>query len=238
MPETNMNLHHYFQQGQQFTDWLANSQTSTTFYDLYLTAWQQTGVWGTAFSVELTYCMPNATVGDDNDPPQVVADIFHAESSEPLTGSTTSVDYIALLSWDSWDYDGQIVSVYVDHDRDGAGDILLEGEEGSMFFMIIPFLDGIQTNRYQTPDGDCMLLFHRMIDVIATDNSGMTMTYTIRTGIDGVWGEDNDDFRATTRHDAEWFTNTLQFSSQDDLDWIMGVGNSPCPAPPQFTFVE
>jgi len=239
MPETNMNLHHYFQQGQQFTDWLANSQTSPTFYDLYLTAWQQTGVWGTAFSVELTYCMPDATVGDDNDPPQVVADIFYAESSEiPLTGPTTSVDYIALLSWDSWDYDGQIVSVYVDHDRDGAGDILLEGEEGSMFIMTIPFLDGIQTNRYQTPDGDCMLLFHRMIDVIATDNSGMTMTYTIRTGIDGVWGEDDDDLRSTTRHDAEWFTNTLQFSSQDDLDWIMGVGNSPCPAPPQFTFIE
>ena len=238
MPETNMNLHHYFQQGQQFTDWLANSQTSPTFYDLYLSAWQQTGVWGTAFSVEVTYCMPNATVGDDNDPPQVVADIFHAEPSEPLTGSTASVDYIAFLSWDSWDYDGQIVSVYVDHDRDGAGDILLDGEEGSMYFMIIPFLDGIQTNRYQTIDGDCMLIFHRMIDVIATDNSGMTMTYTIRTGVDGVWGEDDDDFRSTTRHDAEWFTNTLQFSSQDDLDWIMGVGNSPCPAPPQFTFVE
>ena len=53
MPETNMNLHHYFQQGQQFTDWLANSQTSATFYDLYLTAWQQTGVWGTAFSLKI-----------------------------------------------------------------------------------------------------------------------------------------------------------------------------------------
>ena len=242
MPFANMNAYQYFQQGQQYAHWLPASGALSTSYDLYFTAYQGNAYWGTAFSVEVTYCMTDTPVSDDNDPPQVVADIFATDevmqSYDWDSGVSTSVDYIALLSWDSWDYDGQIVHVYVDHDRDGVGDILLEGEEGSMFMMNIPFLDGIQTNRYQMSSGDCMLLFHRMIDVIATDNSGMTMTYTIRTGVDGVWGTDNDDLRMTSRKDAEWFTNTLQFSSQDDLDWIMGVGNSPCPAPPQFSFTE
>ena len=242
MPKMNLNPYEYFQQGQQYSHWLPASGPSPTSYDLYLGAKQDTSAFGLAFSVEVTYCIGNTSVGEDNDPPQVVADIFATDevmqSYDWDSGVSASVDYIGLLSWDSWDYDGQIVDVYVDHNRDGVGDILLDGEEGSMFVMNIPFLNGIQTNRYQMSNGDCMLLFHRMIDVIATDNSGMTMTYTIRTGVDGVWGTDNDDLRSTTRKDAEWFTNTLQFSSQDDLDWIMGVGNSPCAAPPQFSFTE
>ena len=76
-------------------------------------------------------------------------------------------------------------------------------------------------------DGVCYILSFRMIDLIATDDDGDSVTYTIRTGTDEVnqdWDYPENDEPVTSRRDAQWLMDVYLVQDTDYLDWIYGVG--------------
>ena len=238
--------------GQQHTQALPDSLgTADGNYDLILSAkdWDDSG-WGVSFSLEVTYCTPMVEItnegGDthNNHPPHIDAEVFFTDPAMLNyafdEGNTADqYDYSAFISWDTWDIDGIVETVEVDYDRDGVADIMLPEVESPYYHLIYPYHNGVEFER-AILNNQCFILSFRMIDLIATDNDGDSVTYTIRTGTDEVndWDYPENDQPATTRRDAQWLMDIHLIQDTQYVDWIYGVGNNECPSPIELEFSE
>ncbi len=141
--------------------------------------------------------------------------------------------YVGQLTWSAVDPEGEAVTVGVDHDRDGTADIMLPRAEGSIVdvaggMLTVPWNGSIVSERLQLAN-NCYLTFTRMIDLISTDASGISASYTVQTGAISS----NDIFRNMySADDVDWVEALFEnYVSQDDLDWLDGTAtNSDCEA--------
>ena len=76
---------------------------------------------------------------------------------------------------DTWDIDGIVETVEVDYDRDGVADIMLPEVE-SIFPLNLPLPSKVELETV-VDNGQCYILPFRMIDLIATDDDGDSVTY-------------------------------------------------------------
>lgn len=244
--------HHSWTIGQQHTQALPDSLGTTDGnYDLILSAkdWDDSG-WGVSFSLEVTYCTPMVEITNEggdtntNHPPHIDAEVFFTDPAMLNyafdEGNTADqYDYSAFISWDTWDIDGIVETVEVDYDRDGVADIMLPEVESPYYHLIYPYHNGVEFER-AILNNQCFILSFRMIDLIATDNDGDSVTYTIRTGTDEVndWDSPENDQPATTRRDAQWLMDIHLIQDTQYVDWIYGVGNNECPSPIELEFSE
>jgi len=141
--------------------------------------------------------------------------------------------YVGQLTWSAVDPEGAAVTVGVDHDRDGTADIMLPRAEGSIVdvaggMLTVPWNGSIVSERLEFPNS-CYLAFTRMIDVISTDASGISASYTVQTGAISS----NDIFsNMYSAEDVDWVEMLFEnYVSQDDLDWLDGTAtDSNCEA--------
>lgn len=270
MPLANMPAFDWFQVGQSHTGWLPDSGTnSAESYDFLISArnhqhwngFQYVGSpMGVAMVLEVRYCLSDVVIDDDqgddsnndnnntsshdNHPPHIDAEVYYtnpAMLSYDLSNGITAdeYNYSAFISWDTWDIDGIVETVEVDYDRDGIADIMLPEVESPYFHLVYPYHLGIELEKVVN-NGQCYILPFRMIDLIATDDDGDSVTYTIRTGTDEVndWYYPNNDAPLIMRRDAKWFMDTYLIQDPQYEDWIYGVGNNECPSPIQLQFTE
>ena len=141
--------------------------------------------------------------------------------------------YVGQLTWSAVDPEGEAVTVGVDYDRDGTADIMLPRAEGSIVdvaggMLTVPWNGSIVSERLELPN-NCYLAFTRMIDLISTDASGISASYTVQTGAISS----NDIFRNMySAEDVDWVEMLFgNYVSQDDLDWLDGTAtDSNCAA--------
>ena len=169
-------------------------------------------------------------------PPRINADVYANDDWHILgwDGSTDPWMYRGLLSWSAVDPEGTAVTVGVDHDRDGTVDIALPYAEGGIFsegdpFVTIPWNGTIIAERWDGGDG-CGMSFMRMFDLVATDATGQSASFTVVTGAfqsaGGAVGNtlDAGDF---ANGDVEVLFGN--YVTQDDIDWVTGASaTSPC----------
>ena len=141
--------------------------------------------------------------------------------------------YVGQLTWSAVDPEGEAVTVGVDHDRDGTADIMLPRAEGSIAdvaggMLTVPWNGSIVTERLQLPT-NCYLAFTRMIDLISTDASGISASYTIQTG---AISSDDIFSNMYSADDVDWVEALFEnYVTQDDLDWLDGTAtDSNCEA--------
>ena len=263
MPEIQMADSDWFAIGQTHVGWLPdNVGNLPESYDLLISARNRNIEMGVAITLEVSYCIENITTDDgtgnddnltgdddhnqthDNHPPHIDAEVYFTNPAmlNYDFGNGTTADeynYSAFISWDTWDIDGIVETVEVDYDRDGVADIMLPEVESPYFHLIYPYHLGIELETV-VDNGQCYILPFRMIDLIATDDDGDSVTYTIRTGTDEVndWYYPNNDPPLIMRRDAKWFTDTYLIQDPQYEDWIYGVGNNECPSPIQLQFTE
>ena len=263
MPEIQMADSDWFAIGQTHVGWLPdNVGNHPESYDLLISARNRASEMGAAITLEVSYCIENITTDDgtgnddnltgdddhnqthDNHPPHIDAEVYYtnpAMLSYDLSNGTTAdeYNYSAFISWDTWDIDGIVETVEVDYDRDGIADIMLPEVESPYFHLVYPYHLGIELEKVVN-NGQCYILPFRMIDLIATDDDGDSVTYTIRTGTDEVndWYYPNNDAPMIMRRDVEWFMDTYLIQDPQYEDWIYGVGNNECPSPIQLQFTE
>ena len=263
MPEIQMADSDWFAIGQTHVGWLPdNVGNLPESYDLLISARNRASEMGAAITLEVSYCIENITTDDgtgnddnltgdddhnqthDNHPPHIDAEVYFtnpAMLSYDLSNGTTAdeYNYSAFISWDTWDIDGIVETVEVDYDRDGIADIMLPEVESPYFHLVYPYHLGIELEKVVN-NGQCYILPFRMIDLIATDDDGDSVTYTIRTGTDEVndWYYPNNDAPMIMRRDVEWFMDTYLIQDPQYEDWIYGVGNNECPSPIQLQFTE
>ncbi|MBT4065621.1 MAG: hypothetical protein HOE76_00155 [Euryarchaeota archaeon] len=141
--------------------------------------------------------------------------------------------YVGQLTWSAVDPEGEAVTVGVDYDRDGTADIMLPRAEGSIVdvaggMLTVPWNGSIVSERLELPN-NCYLAFTRMIDLISTDASGISASYTVQTGAISS----DDIFRNMySAEDVDWVEMLFEnYVSQDDLDWLDGTAtDSNCEA--------
>ncbi len=141
--------------------------------------------------------------------------------------------YVGQLTWSAVDPEGEAVTVGVDHDRDGTADITLPRAEGSIVdvaggMLTVPWNGSIVSERLELPN-NCYLAFTRMIDLISTDASGISASYTVQTG---AISSDNIFRNMYSAEDVDWVEMLFgNYVSQDDLDWLDGTAtDSNCAA--------
>ena len=270
MPLANMPAFDWFQVGQSHTGWLPDSGTnSAESYDFLISArnhqhwngFQYVGSpMGVAMVLEVRYCLSDVVIDDDqgddsnndnnntsshdNHPPHIDAEVYFTDPAMLnyvySDGDTADqYDYSAFISWDTWDIDGVVETVEVDYDRDGVADVMLPENESPYYHLIYPYHHGVEFER-AIMDGVCYILSFRMIDLIATDDDGDSVTYTIRTGTDEVndWDYPENGVPATSRRDAQWLMDIYLVQDTEYLDWIYGVGTNECPSPIEYEFEE
>ena len=133
--------------------------------------------------------------------------------------------YVGQLTWSAVDPEGEAVTVGVDHDRDGTADIMLPRAEGSIVdvaggMLAVPWNGSIVSERVEFSD-ECYLAFTRMIDLISTDASGVSASYTVQTGALSSRYIFSDMFSAEDIDSVELLFEN--YVSQDDLDWLDGT---------------
>ena len=133
--------------------------------------------------------------------------------------------YVGQLTWSAVDPEGEAVTVGVDHDRDGTADIMLPRAEGSIVdvaggMLAVPWNGSIVGERVELSD-ECYLAFTRMIDLISTDASGVSASYTVQTGALSSSYIFRDMFSAEDIDSVELLFEN--YVSQDDLDWLDGT---------------
>ena len=265
MPEIQMPDHDWFVIGQNHVGWLPdNTGNSPESYDLLVSARNRAANMGVALTLEVRYCLENTTTNDDgtgnddnvtgvdddhnqthdNHPPHIDAEVYFtapAMLDYVFTADDTAenYNYSAFISWDTWDIDGIVETVEVDYDRDGVADIMLPENESPYYHLVYPYHLGVE---FETAivDNICYIMSFRMIDLIATDDDGDSVTYTIRTGTDEVndWDYPENDHPVTTRRDAQWLMDVYLVQDTQYVDWIYGIGNSECPSPIELEFEE
>ena len=141
--------------------------------------------------------------------------------------------YVGQLTWSAVDPEGEAVTVGVDHDRDGTADIMLPRAEGSIVdvaggMLTIPWNGSIVSERLELHN-NCYLAFTRMVDLISTDASGISASYTVQTGAISSEGIFNNMYSA---EDVDWVEMLFEnYVTQDDLDWLDGTAtDSNCEA--------
>ena len=172
-----------------------------------------------------------------NHPPRVVASIEADDDSHLFGGSNPSTEwmYRGILMWSAVDPEGEAVSVGVDHDRDGVVDVQLPRAEGRIAnettgMLAIPWNGSIVVERVAEYGEGCHLSFTRFFDVIASDASGHSATYTVQTGAiqsdhfyRNLFGAED----VENGNVDEYFGN---YVTQGDEDWVTGVStDSNCP---------
>lgn len=266
MPLANMPAFDWWQVGQSHTGWLPDSGTnSAESYDFLITArnnqhfngFQYVGSpMGVAMVLEVRYCLSDVVIDDDHDdndnnssshdnhPPHIDAEVYFTNPSmlnyvfnETVAGD--QYNYDAFISWDTWDIDGVVETVEVDYDRDGVPDITLPEVESPFYHLIYPYHLGVEFERY-VDNNQCYILSFRMIDLIATDDDGDSVTYTIRTGTDEVndWDYPENGVPVTARRDAQVLMDIHLIQDTQYVDWIYGVGNNECRSPIELQFTE
>ena len=237
--------------GQEHRQALPDSLGSTdSNFELILSAEDWSHYWGVSFQLEVTYCLPipieyvDTPVGQDNHPPHIDAEVYFTDPGMLNyvynDGDTADqYNYSAFISWDTWDVDGVVETVEVDYDRDGVADVMLPENESPYYHLIYPYHHGVEFER-AILDGVCYILSFRMIDLIATDDDGDSVTYTIRTGTDEVndWDYPENGVPVTFRRDAQWLMDLYLIQDTEYLDWIYGVGTNECPSPIEYEFEE
>lgn len=270
MPEIQMPAHDWFLIGQNHVGWLPdNTGNSPESFDLFVSARNRAANMGVALTLEVKYCLENTTTGDDgtgnddnvtddnvtgvddyhnqthdNHPPHIDAEVYFTDPAMLnyvySDGDTADqYNYSAFISWDTWDIDGVVETVEVDYDRDGVADVMLPENESPYYHLIYPYHHGVEFER-AIMDGVCYILSFRMIDLIATDDDGDSVTYTIRTGTDEVndWDYPENGVPVTSRRDAQWLMDLYLVQDTEYLDWIYGVGTNECPSPIEYEFEE
>ena len=264
MPYAYMSSFDWWQVGQSHTGWLPDSGTnSAESYDFLISARNDHYVsspMGVAMVLEVRYCLSDVVIDDDqgddsnndnnntsshdNHPPHIDAEVYFTDPGmlnyDYSNGITADqYNYSAFISWDTWDIDGVVETVEVDYDRDGVADIMLPENESPYYHLIYPYHHGVEFERVIS-NNLCFILSFRMIDLIATDDDGDSVTYTIRTGTDEVndWDYPENDEPVTTRRDAQWLMDVHLIQDTQYVDWIYGVGNNECRSPIELEFVE
>ena len=169
-------------------------------------------------------------------PPRINADVF-ADDDWHLMGWDGNTDpwmYRGMLSWSAVDPEGTAVTVGVDHDRDGTVDIALPYAEGGIFseddpFVTIPWNGTIIAERWDSGDG-CAMSFMRMFDLVATDATGQSASFTVVTGaIQSAGGAIGNHFEANDMINGNIELLFGNYITQDDIDWVTGASaTSPC----------
>ena len=242
---------HAWTNGQEHQQALPDSLGSAdSNFELIFSAEDWSHYWGVSFQLEVTYCLPSLSQDNsynqnhDNHPPHIDAEVYFTDPAMLnyvySDGDTADqYNYSAFISWDTWDIDGVVETVEVDYDRDGIPDVMLPENESPYYHLIYPYHHGVEFER-AIMDGVCYILSFRMIDLIATDDDGDSVTYTIRTGTDEVndWDYPENGVPATSRRDAQWLMDIYLVQDTEYLDWIYGVGTNECPSPIEYEFEE
>ena len=169
-------------------------------------------------------------------PPRINADVFADDDWHLGTweGGTDPWMYRGMLSWSAVDPEGTAVTVGVDHDRDGTVDIALPYAEGGIFseddpFVTIPWNGTIIAERWDGGDG-CGMSFMRMFDLVATDATGQSASFTVVTGaFQSAGGAIGNTFDASDVVNGNVEALFGNYVTQDDIDWVTGVSaTSPC----------
>ena len=265
MPEIQMPDHDWFVIGQNHVGWLPdNTGNSPESFDLLVSARNRAANMGVALTLEVRYCLENTTTNDDgtgnddnvtvvdddhnqthdNHPPHIDAEVYFTapamlDYAFNAEDTADQYNYSAFISWDTWDIDGVVETVEVDYDRDGVADIMLPENESPYYHLVYPYHLGVE---FETAviDSICYIMSFRMIDLIATDDDGDSVTYTIRTGTDEVndWDYPENNQPVTFRRDAQWLMDVLLVQDTQYIDWIYGIGNNECPSPIELDFAE
>ena len=265
MPEIQMPDHDWFVIGQNHVGWLPdNTGNSPESFDLLVSARNRAANMGVALTLEVRYCLENTTTNDDgtgnddnvtvvdddhnqthdNHPPHIDAEVYFTapamlDYAFNAEDTADQYNYSAFISWDTWDIDGVVETVEVDYDRDGVADIMLPENESPYYHLVYPYHLGVE---FETAilDNICYIMSFRMIDLIATDDDGDSVTYTIRTGTDEVndWDYPENNQPVTFRRDAQWLMDVLLVQDTQYIDWIYGIGNNECPSPIELDFAE
>ena len=169
-------------------------------------------------------------------PPRINAEVYANDDWHLVAweGGTDPWMYRGILSWSAVDPEGTAVTVGVDHDRDGTVDIALPYAEGGIFseddpFVTIPWNGTIIAERWDGGDG-CGMSFMRMFDLVATDATGQSASFTVVTGaFQSAGGAIGNTFDASDVVNGNVEALFGNYVTQDDIDWVTGVSaTSPC----------
>jgi hypothetical protein len=196
--------------------------------------------------------------GGINSPPALNARVWDGGSPSGLVDDGDGTMSMAfLLEWFAFDMDGSIASVGIDYDIDGTIDIVFPSDSGAVDNQAsiqladgdvlvggfsIPLETGLSFTRVEnfvadeeSPVAECALIIQKTMSILAIDDLGAKTALPITTEVGSTA---SDHYRPVTGWtiQAEFYDNIP--ISQNDLDWLNGIGGSTCPAPPQFTLTD
>jgi len=196
--------------------------------------------------------------GGSNSPPSLNARVWDGGLPSGLVDDGDGTMSIAfLLEWYAFDMDGSIASVGIDYDIDGIIDIEFPSDSGAVDNQAsiqladgdvlvggfsVPLETGLSVTRVENFVADeeslvaeCGLIIQKTMSIVAIDDLGAKTALPITIGVDST---SSDYYRPVTSWTIQAEFYDYLPISQNDLDWLNGIGGSTCPAAPQFTLTD